>query len=361
MRTNHIPPLLCISILFGGCSASPSVEANYQITRDIYAVTHESRYSLEWNYSDFKLDDCGRIIEEKQGIHNISFEYDSQGRLSKSIDDGKTYGKTTKTYTYNDDGTIKEISFSTTDSNYKKGSFTITYSYDNSLLKSVDGISKSGEKAHDEYTYDDYGRVTVAEHYIGSSYDFVDKFYYDDNSVNPITYSEQTKHHAYVFENTYDDRGNLWKEDVLDESNERSQNIYDREIIGSVTESPSTNPDLIEGNKWQYFKNQKDLPIPSSCFNSVTDGVEELTYVLPTSQGIVYPALGDITNIHYGFLNSEKAFVIFDEYYAILTQVCGFDVEKSGDSMVIYKEGKAIANLSVTQRVGIGYIMQIHF
>lgn len=349
-------------LLLTGCSAS--VDPHYEITRDVYGVVQETRYSFEWNYSDFQFDQNGNVIGEEvsgDSRNKITYEYDSNNRLSKSVVDSGMYGITTKEYSYNDDGTVNEIKFSTTDSNYKVKNFTEKYTYSGGKLSGIDSMTKGGEKAYNEYTYDEFGRVIVNDYYVGNAIFGKYEYYYGDTSINPVTYSYRSSYNAFVFANTYDDRGNLIREDVLDNDGERSSNTYSRGVIGSVTESPESNADLIGRDQWTYFAKVKDMPVPSSCFRSVTDGTSENTFVLPSSQGMIYPGMGDPTTRDYGFMCADDAFVVYDQYFSILTQVCGFTVENSGNTMNVSKDGSIVADVIVSEKPGTGYVLEVSF
>lgn len=359
--------IAALALTAAGCSGDSgtpaSVDPNYEITRDVYAIQKETRYGFMWDYEEPVLDGQGHITSVTlagSSRAGMTFEYNDAGQLIKSTDDHGMYGVTTREYSYNTDGTLKAVYFMTTDTNYKVPAFQEEFTYNSEgKLTRITSTSKGGDPLIYDITYDSFGRVNDMKYYVSGSLYSEDIMYYTDQSLFPYAKSEQTKYHAFAFEENFDSRWNLTLENVLDEKNERSTNEFDYGIIGQVTESPATNPDLVTRDQWQYFPEAKSLPIPSSCFNSVKDGTEPMTYTLPASWGVYTPALGDLTYYDPLYLNTSKAFIVYDQYRSILSQLCGFEIHDSGNSFTVSKEGKTIAVVEIVEDASRGLLMKV--
>lgn len=351
---------LCSAVLLSSCGQK--VDPHYEITRDIYGVTYYKIYTLEYEPSDFEFDSHGNLISAKEGIHKYTFTYDDQNRMIKTVLDKGMYGVTTGEVVYNPDGTVKEYKWATVNEGKTDKSSHVVIDY-------VAGVPV---KAMDDskvitFTTDEYGRITYRDRKDGSVIDREYEYTYNDGTLNPDTRAEIHRLSAkttngYGYAISYDERGNRMLENVVDLKGEKSKNIYTYDVIGEVTESPETNTDLITRDQWSYFKDNKAIPIPSSCIRTISESNDEHIFLLPTARGsFFYLWLGYDDWYDPANVEGSYAFTAVDQYLNILTDVCGLEVSSHGNVFLVSKDGKQIADLTVILDPSAGYLIKVEY
>ena len=130
--------LLVVSLT--GCGTEQKEETvEYE---DVYALTEEYNaiFKNTTHYEDYKVDEkSGNIVGykeytlsskgNKQDQHSFEIEYDDKGNKIREVEDKGYYGIITRTYTYNDDDTMKTSTYKSSKDNIEELT-TYTYEYD---------------------------------------------------------------------------------------------------------------------------------------------------------------------------------------------------------------------------------------
>lgn len=344
----------------GDGSVVVDVDPAYSITRDVYGLTKYVVYSSVHDFEDIELDSRGRIVSARcsKVPATYTFEYNDNDQLTKCVaDHGSMYGIETAEIKYNDAGEVGEVLYRKVKDGNVEDSRESVFEYDeNGLLKAINGSKSS------VFEYDDQNRMIKREIYFDTELIETDTYSYSDG-VNPaqrqeISYGSK-KDYIYTMDISYDERGNVVLEDVVDDEGETSQNIYTYSNIGTVTESPETNPVLAGRDKWEYFDEGKTIPVPSTCILNI-EKISDDTYKMPSSKGTFF-----CLNMKYvqwfqpEFVDGERAYVALDRYLRILEEVCGCKLIFDGLSYDVLKNDKKIANVGMTLNDSDGYILTV--
>ena len=317
----------------------PRVDPNYQITRDITALTQmrlTGTYSSEYNYSDFQFDANGNITAcQVRGDSNnrISFEYDEGGRIVRCTYESQLYGTDEDTWTYDEDGRVLEHHL-------------------------IDRNQEGGISRENLYTVeletDELGRVVTVHHYNNGEFSYDDRYNYLGDSFLPDTYSEDSSVSDDYYDITcnYDPFGRLITERVVkNDGSYQADGNYTYTIVGSITESPVDNTNLITADEWEYLDSAPLLPIPASCIANITSGTNENEYLLPCENGLVRVAIGDYVVEPWG-INTCAAIRAYDQYLNILSDVLGYEVIVQGNQAVIRIAETELAEVSFNIEAG---------
>lgn len=337
------------------------VEDNYQISRDIYGLVKEKRMSEEFDFSDFELDAKGNIISSKvsgSNTHTVLYEYDDNGRLVKSTKQTAIYGTEEQNWSYDDKGHLIEMKLIDTDRNGESSEKIDTYNYDdNGFYISGTRTTNGGDVFDISVENDEMGRIiNVAETNNGEP-EYVYTYSYEDGEYNPSHRTEESSRSKYEIDVKYDDQGRISEEYSTNQDGSKSTNEFTYDVVGTISESPESNPVLLPGESWVYFDNNPFLPIPTSCVASITKGDDENTFYLPTYKGTFYPAFGQPFFYPY-ILESSNAFTAIDQYINILSDVLGLDIQKTGTVYKVSLEEQPVADIQVEIKNG-KYIMTV--
>ena len=327
-------------------------ESNYQITRDIYGVVADSVFGSECSYTDIVLDEKGNVVSEKisgSNYHTMSYEYDSNNRIIRALKETQLYGTEEIVCTYDDKGAVTELHNLKTEKSGKVIESIYTYVY-NDAGEYVSGqhIRGDGKKLDIEFENDESGRVIKATETLDGKTDSVSVYSYDDGGFNPIHVStEKDNNKGYEEDFSYDENGRLVY-DAIEYKKDGDTTAFEcaYDVVGEVTETPESNPELIPADQWAFLDNCPLLPVPSSCIASIQNGDEENTYVLPTYKGCFFYSGGYPSFMPY-ILDSSNAMTAMDQYTSILDDVLAYDVQHMGNIIKISKDDKEIATLNL--------------
>lgn len=345
MKTTTIKILAASAAVILTSCAAP-VDPNYTITRDVSVLTSEDWGWRVYNYEDIQLDEHGNLASVRCKIVPVTmtFEYNDNGQITKCVGDHGMYGIETITFSYNADGTHSKTHFETVKDGSVKESYDHVFTYDsNGRLTTW----KHRDTTYN-YSYDDSGKI-VKE----SSTDGIKEFQYGDNGF-AVTQIDDSYHSNYE----YDARGNFLKIKTIYSDGDVITTNYKYEVVGSIEESPETNPNLIPRTEWTYIDSEKTIPSPESCIKnirSVGDGI----YVLPSTLGSYHFGMGTFEWFEPSLVESKRAFTAIDQYLNILTDVCELEVTGSNWSCVVKKEDKTIASIHIAVDPSVGYYMVV--
>ena len=339
-------------------------ESAYSITRDVIGLTKyffktdASEHAVE----DIELDSLGRLSSAScwKVPAKYSFEYNNNNQMVKCIADHNGSGVETGEVKYNEDGTVNEILFEKIEGNSVKKSKDMIFSYDeNGLLKSIANGS--------EITlvkYDDQNRMISRELFDGgkiiATYNYSYSDSYNPNGRQEITY-DSGKTYSYSMDIQYDERGNRVLENVQDYKGDRYQVKFLYGKVGTITESPDTNPNLQSKDKWVYFEQNSEVPTPESCITNIAK-LDGLVYQMPSTKGVFFLFhLGYELWFEPAIVDGERAFVALDQYLKILEDVCHFEIKKSSKSYDVLKNGSKVANIRMYLNNPEGYLLEVSF
>lgn len=328
-------------------TAPVTVDANYEITRDVYGLVIDNIYTSTCQYSDFEIDEKGNVVSANvtgSNYYKINYEYDERYRLVKSTTEN-AQATSEQNWIYNENGLLTELRL--VETKYGTSSEKITtYEYDEEgNLIGGQRETPGGSLFDCVYECDDMGRLVEHIETGDGKTQLTEVYSYTDGSYNPEHSVQETPRNKYEIDYMYDDRGRLVKEHSIDFDGEMDFRwIY--EIVGEITESPETSEALAPSDKWEYFEDCSILPIPASCLTDIIIGDSDHQFLLPTYKGC-FLAISGTPFFEPSCLDSTHAFVTLDRYINILTDVLGFEVKSMGTIIRVSQGGKDIADLSI--------------
>lgn len=173
----------------------------------VYAKTREAIYGQTYVYSDYTIDENGRITGYKKNDEKFTLTYDEKGNLlteKRESSNGITY---TDTYTYDENNMLIRQ-----DDSSRNNTYIFTYEYDD-----------QGRviKKHSELKDGDYPQDWLYE--------------YDENNVL-IKETQVSKHSTYEITYAYDENGNVKSEtSVNKEDGSTDYQPVTYEIVGYYT------------------------------------------------------------------------------------------------------------------------------
>ena len=173
----------------------------------VFAKTKETLYGHTYVYSDYTIDENGRITGYKKDNEKYTLTYDEKGNLlteKHELSNGKPY---TDTYTYDE----KNMPIRHDDSS-RNNTYVFTYEYDN-----------QGRviKKHSELKDGDYPQDWLYE--------------YDENDVL-IKETQVSKHSTYEITYSYDENGNVKSQTAVNkEDGSTDYQPVTYEIVGYYT------------------------------------------------------------------------------------------------------------------------------
>ena len=295
---------------------------NYRVMMDRYELTEYQGNKNTTRYSDYIVDDAGRILEKKMllgesGSVEITYEYDDADRVIKETQGEMLF---TTTYEYDADGMLV---CETSSGLVMDGTRIKQYSYTKDAFDRVTEKRMTDTNGGNytylyQYTYDNGGNVSVMEESIeGSTYAFETEYVYNVFGKTCI---------EYVSDNT---GANSWT----------CYSYYDS--VSTYTISPETNAELNTKDHWTFFENAQILPMPESVVNTFTLSDTEKGGAYTLYRYIVAPT-GDC-----------------GKYLNIIAQECGVEVKYLDESMTmgqILYNGEEIAVFSLQNESDIGLV-----
>ncbi|MBE6128157.1 MAG: hypothetical protein E7185_02670 [Erysipelotrichaceae bacterium] len=343
--------LSVLTLFLVSCS---SVDPHYTITRDIYALTKEDWGWRVYDYEDIQIDSHGNVVSARCKIipATMTFEYNEKGQMTKMISEhGGLYGVETVTFSYNEDGTNSKTHYEVVKDGKVTESYDEVFYYDGDRL-----VRRTYKDTVDVYEYDDSGRIIETKSTYQGADDGVTLYQYDENQF--VTSSDRISDNGYHTDYQYDYNGNYQQFTTRYDDGDRTTAKFYYDKVGSIEESPETNPYLLPRDKWTYLDNKKTIPAPQSCVNTIL-AINDNAYYLLSAPGSYFFGMGEPTWFEPTMFQSGPAFTAVDQYLNILTDVCELEVVKQDSTYMIAKDGETIAALTVALDPNIGYFMAI--
>ena len=341
----------------------PEVAADYQITRNVYGIVSDAVFDWEVEYTDIEIDPRGNIISENvegSNRHTMRYEYDSHNRMIRALQETKLYGTEEFVCTYDENGLMTEARNTKTDKSGNVIENTYAYTYDEQgYYVSCRHVGGSGNVYDLSFENDDQGRIVkITETEDGAAYGTM-TFTYDEGVYNPAHISvTRNNGRGYEEDLAYDDRGRVVNDDIVyKKDGKKTAFEFTYDVVGEITESPETNPDLIPGDKWEFFDECPLLPIPSSCVGTICDSADGSAYELPTFRGCFLFSMG-YPSFTQHILESSYAMTALDQYTAILEETLGYDVKRMGNIIKVSHESTEVAVLNIAIEKG-KYILTV--
>ena len=211
-----------------GSTSTPPAEASEPEPEKIpvYELVESKIYSSTYTYSDFVLDEDGRVLEKKvSGSENgtYTYEYDDEGRVIAENYTSRSGSYDNYTYTYNEFG-LKATEVESSSGIRDGNTFVYDYEYDDQnrpvKMTSVNTAADNYSMLY-TYEYDENGNVAVET-----------QTTYADGLDGPAG-------NSYEIHHTYDEEGRVVKSvsQKVGESS-TSTNTYTYDCVGYCTVAP---------------------------------------------------------------------------------------------------------------------------
>lgn len=336
-------------------------DVHYSLHMPVYEVvscTMESGGELlaEFKYTDFVYNEKGQLTSktETEWEYDYEYEYDDQGRVSVEIQKDE-YSTNVHHYTYYDiDYPVYQFADGTWE---KNGSGLVKSLFRESDLEFYDNY-----RVEYKYEFDEQGRVIKETSVVRSDY-YRNEYNYTYNDMGQIcrVYSEtfydgdwQTKADNWSdYTMTYDVAGNLIREEGTsfyswDDYPEKDLITYEYGVTDHREISTETNPELLTTDNWESFAECFELPVPSSCIDTIEVLMQETkdncilySYTLPNDSNAYYEA--------------------YSQYRTILSQICGFTLQEQENMTALYKGGSQVGYMDCGYDAQYGYFLMIGF
>ena len=309
----------------------------YTVRIPVYDLVEREIYSMSYRYSDFVLDEQGRVAEKKvSGSENgtYTYTYDDQGRVLTENYTSNSGSYDNYTYTYNEHGEIA------------------------TQAESSDGF-RDGNFWEHSYQYDDQGRVIEMAEVNTAADDHTIVYTYEyDEDGNPARETQTTypdglsgkRGNRYVLENSFDSQGRKIRSVSQKEGeSERSTSTYTYDCVGCRECSPADTPDLKTTDCWAPFAECAALPTPDSC-------VGPITYARDDSNADAV--------IHTYYLGKDEAAAngAYHLYQGILGDVCGFTLQVEDSGLVyLLRDGQLLSAMMAGHDPELGWFLQVSF
>lgn len=364
------------------------LEEEYMVELPVYALEqwHVTLGDRGYTYSDFVLDDQGRILSWKAQESNAkvgfgySCTYDEAGRLTSMTYDNSLYGYT-QTYEYNELGQL--ISATKTEPDDAEYYLTVTRTYDENGMESGSYTASSsdfydGGIDANKYEFDELGRISKVSDY-SVDMDYLREYTYEydeagrvirstdsivDEGVLKEIYENTYAYDFYGFpvkvsvDNTYD-----YKDDTS-----KWEETASYAVAGYVEVSSSEDELLNPVSQWIPFEGSDILPTPDSVIAGLTgESAQDGVYRYRVSEGEQKPEY-----YVYGFMQGanqfgqkdllaysvqEKANQALMRYEAVLEQILGLDINEMADKHVVMDGNFGIAVLTLEFVDGAYYLV----
>lgn len=292
----------------------------YSVVLPIYEMVKKTNLAGTYEYSDFKYNEKGQLIEKKDsGMYNgiTSYEYDEAGRVISETDTDSN-GSQKVEYKYNDQGLLEDTE-------------THKYEYDengNLIKETVSFPEYSKDLLFFEYNYDENGILVQKI-----------ETWYEGNSISS----------QYIIDKEYDSAGRLVLEAVKDVMDGDTRfNTFEYAAVSSYSISSASDPTLIPATQWKPFSEIDDIPLPDTCITDIRFETKEdngtaiiYTFALPAAQS-------DANAAYY-------------KYQSILADVCELTLDTKDDMVYISSNGKLLSLMKAGNDEQYGNFVQISF
>lgn len=181
-----------------------------RLTQEVYYEDGTSTVNRTVTYTYDNSGALATMVDSKTG-RTTKYYYDTVGRITSQQETTSSMGHSLR-YTYNDLGQVERLR-----EYYKNGSsdaeITLTdYSYEYGRVKTVTNnnfTSGSTDDIIEQYTYDNFDRVTEKTAKYGSTTVLTETITYSDNSDRVATLDIDTNAYGSIYQYTYDGNGNI--------------------------------------------------------------------------------------------------------------------------------------------------------